>query len=87
MVTDVGAGVGDEVTRNVILWEFKHDCRSRGGQSLTFVDVLEADSRIPKEFYHPPWKTGKGRERQSLVFDRARPDDGDYNYVRSRQTR
>ena len=39
----------NEVASDLILWEPKHDKRSVGGQARTFVDLLEADTGVPRD--------------------------------------
>ena len=33
-----------------LLWEPKHGKRSVGGQARTFVDLLEVDTGVPRDF-------------------------------------
>ena len=37
-----------EVVSDLVLWEPKHGERSVGGQARTFVDLLEAESGVPR---------------------------------------
>ena len=39
----------NEVVSDVVLWEPKHGKRSVGGQAGTFVDLLEADTGVPRD--------------------------------------
>ena len=39
----------NEVVSDLVLWEPKHDKRSVGGQARTFVDLLEVDTRVPRD--------------------------------------
>ena len=39
----------NEVVRDLVLWEPKDDKRSVGGQADTFVDLLEADTGVPRD--------------------------------------
>ena len=39
----------NEVVSDLVLWEPKHDKRSVRGQVHTFVDLLEADSAVPRD--------------------------------------
>ena len=39
----------NEVGSDLVLWEPKHDKRSVGGQAGTFVDLLEADTGVPRD--------------------------------------
>ena len=39
----------NEVVSSLVLCEPKHDKRSVGGQSSTFVDLLEADTGVPRD--------------------------------------
>ena len=39
----------NEVVRDLVLWEPKHGKRSVGGQARTFVDLLEADTGVPRD--------------------------------------
>ena len=36
--------------RNLVLWELKHGKRSVRGQARTFVDLLEVDTRVPRDY-------------------------------------
>ena len=38
-----------EVVSDLVLWEPKHGNGSVGGQTRTFVDLLEADTGVPKD--------------------------------------
>ena len=38
-----------EVVSDLVLWEPKHGKRSVGGQAGTFVDLLEADTGVPRD--------------------------------------
>ena len=44
----IAGGVTMEVS-HLVLWKLKHGTRSVGGQARTFVDLLEADTGIPKD--------------------------------------
>ena len=39
----------NEVVSDLVLWEPKLGKRSVGGQAGTFVDLLEADTRVPRD--------------------------------------
>ena len=39
----------NEVPSDVVLWEPKHGKRNVGGQACTFVDLLEADTGVPRD--------------------------------------
>ena len=39
----------NEVVCDLVLWEPKHGKRSVGGQAGTFLDLLEADTRVPRD--------------------------------------
>ena len=39
----------NEVVSDLVLWEPKHSKRSVGGQARTFVDLLEADTGVPRD--------------------------------------
>ena len=39
----------NEVVSDLILWEPKHGNGSVGGQTRTFVDLLEADTGVPRD--------------------------------------
>ena len=39
----------NEVVSDLVLWEPKHGKRSVGGQPRTFVDLLEADTGVPRD--------------------------------------
>ena len=39
----------NEVVSDLVLWEPKHGKRSVGGQARTFVDLLEADTGVPRD--------------------------------------
>ena len=38
-----------EVVSYLVLWELRHGKRSVGGQAGTFVDLLEADTGVPRD--------------------------------------
>ena len=40
----------NEVVSDSVLWEPKHGETSVGGQAGTFVDLLEADTGVPKDY-------------------------------------
>ena len=48
VVIDWGGG-GDKVVSDLVVWESKHGKRSVGGQARTFVDMLEADTGVPRD--------------------------------------
>ena len=39
----------NEVVSGLVLWEPKHGKRSVGGQACSFVDLLEADTGVPRD--------------------------------------
>ena len=39
----------NEVVSDLVLWEPKHGKRSVGGQTRRFVDLLEADTVVPRD--------------------------------------
>ena len=40
----------NEVVSDLVLWEPKLDKRNVGGQARTFVDLLEADTEVPRDY-------------------------------------
>ena len=44
-------GSKNEVVSDSVLWEPKHGKRRVGGQILTFVDLLEADTGVPRDCF------------------------------------
>ena len=57
-------GSWNEVVNDLVLWEPKHGKRSVGGQTRTFVDLLEADTGVPTHSL-PAAMTGLAGERET----------------------
>ena len=57
-----------EVIHDLILWEPKHGRRSVGGQLFTFVDQLEEDTGIPKEFLPSAMEDREGWRKRVMAI-------------------
>ena len=64
-------GSKNEVVSHLILWEPKHGKRSVGGQARTFVDLLEADTGVPRD-YLPATMDDRVGWRKRAMGDRLR---------------
>ena len=56
----------NEVVSDLVLWEPKHGKRSVGGQARIFVDLLEADTAVPRNCLPAAIDNRVGRRKRAM---------------------
>ena len=58
-----------EVVNDLVLWKPKHGKRSVGRQARTFVDLLEADTGVPRDCLLAAMDDRVGWRKRAIVVD------------------
>ena len=69
----IAGGVKNGVVSNLVLWELKHGKNNVGGQARTFVDLLEADTRAPRDCLPAAMDHRVGWRKRAKRVDLGRP--------------